>query len=76
MKKYLKKVVLILISGLILNGCAKREEICGFKNIEEFFMFMKLKPHIEKQLQELVCANKMKGVRKIIEHYNERNVDL
>ena len=53
----------------------KREEISGFKNINEFFIFLKLKPHLEQQLRSLVCANSMKGSLKI-ERYNERNIDL
>lgn len=53
----------------------KREEICGFKNIDEFFVFLKLKPHMEAQLRNMVCADKMKGSLKI-ERYNERSVDL
>ena len=53
----------------------KREEIGGFKNINEFFVFLKLRPHIESQLRDLVCTNKMKGSLKI-QKYNERSVDL
>lgn len=62
----------IVLSKKIIK---KREEIGGFKNINEFFIYLRLKPHMEKQLRELVCANKMKGSLKI-ERYNERNVDL
>lgn len=54
----------------------RRDEIGGFKTIEDFFMFMKLKPHMENQLRELICVKKMKGARKKIERNNERSVDL
>ncbi len=54
----------------------KREEIGGFKTIEEFFGFMKLKPHMEQQLREKVCVKKMKGARKKVERNSERRVDL
>lgn len=53
----------------------KREEIGGFKNVNEFFVYMKLKPHIESQLRELVCVTKMQGSTKI-KRYEERSVDL
>ena len=54
----------------------KRNEIGGFKTIEEIFEVIKLKPHFEKQLYELICIKKMKNVCKKIELNNERNVDL
>lgn len=53
----------------------KREEIGGFKNTNDFFSFLKLKPHMEEQLKFLVCVNKMKGSLNI-ERYSERSVDL
>lgn len=53
----------------------KREEIGGFKNVNEFFVYMKLKPHIENQLRELVCVTKMQGSLPIKRH-EERSVDL
>ena len=53
----------------------ERTEIGGFQNINDFFYFLRLKPHMEKQLRGLVCVNKMK-LPKIIRKYNERNVDL
>lgn len=53
----------------------KREEIGGFKDVNEFFVYMKLKPHIETQLRELVCVTKMRGSTKI-ERHSERSVDL
>ena len=54
----------------------KREEINGFKRIEDFFIFMKLKPHMEKQLRERICVKKMKVMCKKINHNSERSVDL
>ena len=62
----------IVISKKIIK---KREEIRGFKDVDEFFDYMKFKPHIEKQLKNLVCINKMQGARKI-QKYKERNLDL
>ncbi len=53
----------------------KREEIGGFKNTNDFFLFLKLKPHMQKQLENLICINKMKGIIKI-EKTKERSVDL
>lgn len=54
----------------------KRDEINGFKTVEDFFLFLKPKPHIEKQLREKICVNKMKNARKKIERNAERKVDL
>ncbi len=53
----------------------KREEIGGFKNTHEVFLYLKLKPHMENQLRDLICVNKMQGSVKI-EKYQERHVDL
>lgn len=53
----------------------KREEIGGFKNTHEVFLYLKLKPHMENQLRNLICVNKMQGSVKI-EKYQERHVDL
>ncbi len=53
----------------------KREEIGGFKNKEDFFLFLKLKPHMQTQLRDMICVNKMKGSRKI-EKTTERHIDL
>lgn len=53
----------------------KREEINGFKNVNEFFVFIKVKPHMEEQLRNLVCVNKMKGSLKI-ERFKERTIDF
>ena len=62
----------IVISKKIIK---KREEIGGFKDTDEFFNYIKFKPHMEKQLRELVCTNKMRGSLKI-QKYSERNLDL
>ena len=53
----------------------KREEIDGFKNINEFFAFLKIKPHMQDQLINLICVNKIKNTGKI-ERFHERKVDL
>ncbi len=54
----------------------KRDEIGGFKTIEDFFLFLKLKPHMQTQLRDRICVNKMKNARKKIERSAERKVDL
>lgn len=54
----------------------KRLEIGGFKTIDDFFLFLKLKPHMQKQLRDRICINKMKSGFKKIEHNTERSVDL
>jgi len=53
----------------------KREEIGGFKDINEFLQFTPLKAHMRNQLKDLVCVNKMKGSGKI-KRNSERSVDL
>lgn len=53
----------------------KREEIGGFKNIEEVFKFLKLKEHMQAQLEAQICVNKMQGYTKI-ERSTERKIDL
>ena len=53
----------------------KREEIGGFKKIDDFFLYLKLKPHMENQLKELIKVEKMKGsVTRILN--TERKIDL
>lgn len=54
----------------------KREEIGGYKRVEDFFIFMRLKPHMEAQLIDKVCVNKMKCNKKNIDRNQERSVDL
>ena len=54
----------------------RRDEIGGFKTVEDFFLFMKLKSHMESQLRNRICVSKMKSGAKKIERSNERNVDL
>lgn len=53
----------------------KREEIGGFKDVNEVLQFIQLKPHMRLQLRELICVKKMKGSVNIKRH-NERSVDL
>ncbi len=53
----------------------KREEIGGFKSVSDVFSFLKLKPHMQTQLEKLICVKKMKGSLKI-NRYNERSVDI
>ncbi len=53
----------------------RREEIGGFKSVDEFLNFIKLKPHMENQLRELIKTEKMKGSL-YQKKYNERSVDF
>ena len=62
----------IVLSKRIIK---KRESIGGFKSIDDFFLFLKIKPHMEKQLRQLICLSKMRGTTRI-ERTNERSVDL
>jgi DNA uptake protein ComE-like DNA-binding protein len=53
----------------------RRDEIDGFKTTEEFFSFLKLKPHIQEQLRTKIIVKKKKGSlqRKL---NTERQIDL
>ena len=53
----------------------KREEIGGFKSVEEVCLFLHLKPHMQNQLEKLICVEKMKGSIQL-KRYIERNIDL
>ena len=53
----------------------KREAIRGFEKIEDVFLFLRLKPHMENQLRNLICVNKMKGSLNL-QRNSERSVDL
>ena len=53
----------------------KRDELQGFKSVDDIILFLHLKPHMEKQLRELICVNKMQGIERI-KRYNERRIDL
>ena len=53
----------------------KREEIGGFKSVDDIFLFLKLKPHMENRLRSLICVNKMKGSIQI-KRTKERSIDL
>ncbi len=53
----------------------KREELGGFKSVNDVFLFLHIKPHIQSQLEKLICVNKMKSSGKI-KRYNERSIDL
>lgn len=62
----------IVVSKKIIK---KREENNGFKNIDEFFDFIKLKPHMENQLREMVYVTKMQGSIRL-KRNTERSVDI
>lgn len=53
----------------------RREEIGGFKSVDDFFLYLNIKPHMQEQLIKLICIKEMQG-RKSLEQYNERNIDL
>lgn len=53
----------------------KREEINGFKSVNDVFLFLRLKPHMQTQLENLICVKKMKG-NLSVQRYNERSIDL
>lgn len=52
-----------------------RETKHPFKNVEEFFKVMKIKPHFAKQLEKLLCAKKI-NMRKVKKAQRERTIDL
>ena len=62
----------IVLSKKIIK---KREEIGGFKRVQDVFVYLKLKQHMQNQLQDLICVNKMKGSVNIIKT-SERQIDL
>ena len=53
----------------------RREEIGGFKTVKDVCSFLNLKPHMQTQLEQLICVKKMKGSVQI-KRYSERSVDL
>ena len=53
----------------------RRDEIGGFKTVEEVFSFLKLKPHMQQQLEQKICVNKMLGKAEIRLN-RERSIDL
>ena len=60
---------------LAKKAIKKRDEIGGFKSAEDFFLFLKLKPHLQKQLNDLIIVEKMKNKpRRFLN--KERKIDL
>ena len=53
----------------------KREEIGGFKTVDDVCLFLRLKPHMQNQLRTLICVNKMENSGKIKRNV-ERSIDL
>ena len=53
----------------------RREEIGGFKSVSDVCLFLKLKPHMQVQLEKYVCVKKMKGSINI-QKFDERSVDI
>lgn len=62
----------IVISKKIIK---RREEIKGFKSVDDFLKFVNLKPNITNQLRGLVIVKKMRGSLHINRN-KERTVDL
>ena len=60
---------------LAKKAIKRREEIGGFKSVDDFLMFIKLKPHMENQLRDRIKVEKMKGSLHQ-KRYNERSVDF
>lgn len=53
----------------------KREEINGFKSIEDVFSCIKITEHMQKQLKDQIIINEMKGA-KTFKRNEERDLDL
>ena len=53
----------------------KREDIDGFKNIDEFIEFINLKPHFERQIRPRILIKQKPLINKII-HFKERSIDI
>lgn len=62
---------IIMAKKIILYRETKRP----FKNIEELFTELKIKPHFQKQLKNLICAKKI-NMRKVKKAQQERIIDL
>ena len=60
---------------LAKKAIKRREEIGGFKSVDEFLNYIKLKPHMENQLRTLIKTEKMKGSL-YQKKYKERSVDF
>ena len=53
----------------------RREEICGFKSVDEFFSFLNIKPHIQEQLRFKIVVKKKKGSLHR-QNSSERQIDI
>ena len=53
----------------------RREEIGGFKTIEDFFSFLNIKPHMQEQLRFKIVARKKKGSL-YRQNSSERQIDI
>ncbi len=64
------------ISAIMAKKAIKRREECGgFKTIEEFFAYLKIKPNMQENLISLITIKDMQGYKKV-DKYQERNIDL
>lgn len=64
------------ISVIIAKRAVKRrEEMGGFKSIDEFFALLKLKPHMQEQLRDLIYAGQLPE-KKEEKNSSERRIDF
>ena len=54
----------------------RREDIMGFKTIDEFLSYLNVQPTVAENLKPILYLTEIQGVKKKIEHYKERNIDL
>ncbi len=54
----------------------RREDIMGFKTVDEFLSYLNVQPKIAENLKPILYLTEIQGVKKKIEHYKERNIDL
>ena len=53
----------------------RREEIGGFKTVDEFFTFLKIKSHMQENISPLITLSELRGYKKV-DKTQERSIDL
>lgn len=53
----------------------KREELGGFKTVEDVIIYLRVKPHMAEILRDLICVKKMK-ILKAFRKHDDRRIDL
>lgn len=53
----------------------KREDVGGFKTVDGFFDYLKIKPHMQEQIRNKIVITKKEGAIPKIQ-YKERNLDI